>query len=163
MFQNLRQGTTLYVLNKQDATLDIGKVADVTPPQMIYPSNYQGGKFAPPMMCVDITLNSADKVITLQKIVADATIDDKNGIIVAESRDAILNEIEVLMKNSQRIVESCGYHNEIVSKCSALIQELNPELKKEAEQAREINDLRQQLSDIKGMLADVLNKKTKEE
>jgi tRNA C32,U32 (ribose-2'-O)-methylase TrmJ len=114
-------------------------------------------------MCVDIEVTANGKVINLQKLTADATIDDKNGIIVAENRDAILNEIEVLSKNSQRIIESCDYHNEIVAKCNALVAELNPQLKREAEQAREINDLRQQLSDIKGMLADVLNKKTKEE
>ena len=170
MFQNLRPGTTLYVLNKKDATLDIGKVADVTPPQMIYPQSYQDGKFTPPMMCVDIDINANGKIITLQKILADATIDDKNGVIVAEQKDAILNEIEVLAKNSQRIVDGYEYHSEIVNKCHALIEELNPQLKKEAEQAKEINDLKQQvnglsegLDDIKTMLTKVLNKKGKEE
>jgi hypothetical protein len=161
MFQNIRKGATLYVLNKQDATLEVGEVVNVTPPQPMYNTQYQGG-FNPPRMCVDIEVTANGKVINLQKLTADATIDDKNGIIVAENRDAILNEIEVLSKNSQRIIESCEYHNEIVTKCNALIAELNPQLKREAEQAREINDLRQQLSDIKGMLADVLNKKTKE-
>lgn len=163
MFQNIRKGATLYVLNKQDATLEVGEVVNVTPPQPMYNHTYQGGQFTPPKMYVDIELNAGGKVITLQKLTADATIDDKNGIIVAENRDAILNEIEVLAKNSQRIIESCDYHNEIVNKCRALVAELNPQLKREAEQAREISDLRQQLSDIKGMLADVLNKKTKEE
>lgn len=162
MFQNIRKGATLYVLNKQDATLEVGEVVNVTPPQPMYNTQYQGG-FNPPRMCVDIEVTANGKVINLQKLSADATIDDKNGIIVAENRDAILNEIEVLSKSSQRIIESCEYHNEIVTKCHALIAELNPQLKREAEQAREINDLRQQLSDIKGMLADVLNKKTKEE
>lgn len=162
MFQNIRKGATLYVLNKQDATLEVGEVMNVTPPQPMYNTQYQG-VFNPPRMYVDIEINAGGKVINLQKLTADATIDDKNGIIVAENRDAILNEIEVLAKNSQRIIESCDYHNEIVNKCHALIAELNPQLKREAEQAREINDLRQQLSDIKGMLADVLNKKTKEE
>lgn len=147
---------------KQDATLEVGEVVNVTPPQPMYNTQYQGG-FNPPRICVDIEVTANGKVINLQKLTADATIDDKNGIIVAENRDAILNEIEVLSKNSQRIIESCDYHNEIVTKCNALVAELNPQLKREAEQAREINDLRQQLSDIKGMLADVLNKKTKEE
>lgn len=150
------------MLNKQDATLEVGEVINVTPPQPMYNTQYQSA-FNPPRMCVDIEVTANGKVINLQKLTADATIDDKNGIIVAENRDAILNEIEVLSKSSQRIIESCEYHNEIVTKCNALIAELNPQLKREAEQAREINDLRQQLSDIKGMLADVLNKKTKEE
>lgn len=162
MFHNIRKGATLYVLNKQDATLEVGEVVNVTPPQAMYNTQYQGA-FNPPKMYVDIEISANGKVINLQKLTADATIDDKNGIIVAENRDAILNEIEVLAKNSQRIIESCDYHNEIVNKCHALVAELNPQLKREAEQAREINDLRQQLSDIKGMLADVLNKKTKEE
>ena len=162
MFQNIRKGATLYVLNKQDATLEVGEVVNVTPPQPMYNTQYQGA-FNPPRMYVDIEINAGGKVINLQKLTADATIDDKNGIIVAENRDAILNEIEVLSKNSQRIIESCEYHNEIVTKCNALIAELNPQLKREAEQAREINDLRKQLSDIKGMLADVLKQKTKEE
>lgn len=162
MFQNIRKGATLYVLNKQDATLEVGEVTNVTPPQAVYNTQYQGA-FNPPKMYVDIEINVEGKIINLQKLTADATIDDKNGIIVAESRDAILNEIEVLAKNSQRIIESCDYHNEIVNKCRALVAELNPQLKREAEQAREINDLRQQLSDIKGMLADVLKQKTKEE
>ena len=170
MFQNLRKGTPLYVLHKQDATLEIGEVVSVTPPQAMYNHGYQNGQYTPPKMCVDIQMSINGKIINLQKLNADATITDENNMVVTDSRDAILTEIDILSKNSQKIVESCDYHKEIVTKCNSLVEELNPHIKKEAEQAKEINDLRKQvnglsedLGDIKSMLTRVLNKKNKED
>lgn len=170
MFQNLRKGTPLYVLHKQDARLEIGEVTNVTQPQAMYNHGYQNGQYVPPKMCVDVQMNIEGNIINLQKLQAEANIADENGMIVTDNRDAILSEIDILSKNSQKVLDSVEYHTSIVEKCKLLVEELNPHIKKEAEQAKEINDLKQQvnglsedLGDIKTMLTRVLNKKSKED
>ncbi len=170
MFQNLRKGTPLYVLHKQDARLEIGEVTNVTQPQAMYNHGYQNGQYVPPKMCVDVQMNIEGNIINLQKLQAEANIADENGMIVTDNRDAILTEIDILSKNSQKVLDSVEYHTSIVEKCKLLVEELNPHIKKEAEQAKEINDLKRQvnglsddLGDIKTMLTRVLNKKSKED
>lgn len=170
MFQNLRKGTPLYVLHKQDARLEIGEVTNVTQPQAMYNHGYQNGQYVPPKMCVDVQMNIEGNIINLQKLQAEANIADENGMIVTDNKDAILTEIDILSKNSQKVLDSVEYHTSIVEKCKLLVEELNPHIKKEAEQAKEINDLKQKvnglsedLGDIKTMLTRVLNKKSKED
>ena len=43
--------------------------------------------------------------------------------------------------NSQRVIDSMDQHKEIVRKCDELLQELNPQIKQEAERSKEIESL----------------------
>lgn len=170
MFQNVRKGTPIYLLHRNEAKVEIGEVVGVSMPQPMFSHSYQSGQYLPPKNVVDIQVSINGNMINLQKLPADATIADDNGMVVSESRDAILTEIDILKKNSQKMLESMDYHKDIVAKCNALCAELNPHLKKEAEQAKEMNVLKDQVSnlrddmvDIKSMLTKVLNKKSKED
>lgn len=166
MFQNLRKGAPLYVLHKNNLELEFGEIINVTPPQPIYNHGYQNGQYLPPKMGVDIQVSINGNNVNLQKVPADLSVADDNGMILSETREAILTELDIIKKESQKIVDSRDFHAERVAKCDALAEELNPNLKKEAEQAKEINDLKQQvndlsagLGDIKTMLSEVLCKK----
>ena len=167
MFQSLRIGTPLYVLRKNEPKLEMGEVTFVSQPvnqfgQPVYGSTQPA--------TVDIKIQIADKQMDLQKLPATFTIADcGNGIVVSESRDAISNEINILRQNSQRILESTEQHQAIVQKCNELLAELNPQVRQEAERTKEIESLgnrvgglESSLEDIKGMLVQVLNGKTKE-
>ena len=166
MFQNVRKGTPIYLLHRNEAKVEIGEVVGVSMAQPLFNHSYQNGQYLQPKNVVDIQVSINGKTINLQKLPADATIADDNGMVVSESRDAILTEIDILKKNSQKMLESMDYHKEVVAKCEALCAELNPHLKKEVEQAKEMNVLRDQVSslrddmvDIKSMLTKFLNKK----
>ncbi|MCQ2349102.1 MAG: hypothetical protein MJZ98_01320 [Paludibacteraceae bacterium] len=162
MFSNVRIGTTIYVLHKSEAKLEIGEVTYKTEPTPMYTNTYQSGIMQPQKMYVDLDVRINGENVKFQKLQADATIADSNGMVVSESRDAILNEVLAMQKCSQSIIDSVEHHTEIVSRCNALVQELNPDAKRDAERAKEIVDLRSEVGELKNMLTQLLSKKEKE-
>ena len=167
MFQSLRIGTPLYVLRKNEPKLEIGEVTFVGQPVNQFNQPVYGGTQP---ATVDVNIQIGDKPMNLQKLPAMLTIADcGNGIVVSESREAISNEINILRQNSQRILESIDQHQAIVQKCNELLAEINPQVKQEAERAKEIESLgnrvgglENSLAEIKGLLIQSLNTKTKE-
>ena len=163
MFSNLRIGTPLYILHKQDPKLEIGEVTFVSQPSPQFGATYSAGYPMPaPKMLVDVKIKSSSgEVVDLQKLPADLSIADfGNGMVVSESRDAIYNEIEALRKTSQRVVESMDYHQSVVGKCTDLMAELNPQVKQEAEfdsLKQEVSGIKGDLQELKGMLSKFLN------
>ena len=174
MFQSLRAGTPLYVLHKSEPRLEIGEVVSVSNPQPQFGqmSYHAGMAYQPQKNVVDVKIKVGDQLIDLQQLPADAVIADfgSNGMVISESRDAVLTEIDTLRKNSEKVLESIDYHKSLVEKCSSIAAELNPHIRQEAEQRQEMERMKSELSDIRssmqniqGMLAKALNKKPKED
>ena len=162
MFSNLRIGTPLYVLHKQEPQLEIGEVTFVSQPTPQMGTTYNAGFQMPtPKLLVDLKIKTANGEVDLQKLPADLSIADfGNGMVVSESRDAIYNEIEALRKTSQRVVDSIEYHQTVMSKCTDLMAELNPQVKQEAEfdsLKQEVCGIKGDLQELKGMLSKFLN------
>ncbi|MCM1034918.1 MAG: hypothetical protein NC346_02470 [Prevotella sp.] len=174
MFQNLRAGTPLYILHKSEPRIEIGEVISVSNPQAQFgAATYQAGiPYQPQKMVVDVKIKVGDTTIDLQQLPADAVIADfsNNSMVISENRDAILNEVTTLAKNSEKILESVDYHKNVVERCATIVTDLNPHIRQEAEQRKEIervkselSGLRDDMSDIRAMLAKALNKKSKED
>lgn len=150
MFQSLRIGTPLYVLHKNEPRLEVGEVTHVTTPvnqfgQPVYGNNQPA--------TVDVQIRCGERSIELKQLPATLAITDYgNGRVIAESRDAISNEIAVMRQNSQRILESTEQHTAIVRKCDELLQELNPQVKQEAERQREIEMLGKRVGGLENSL-----------
>ena len=171
MFQNLREGTPLYVLHKNEPKVEQGEVISVTPPVPQFgQTTFNAGIMAQQSMTVDVKIKSGEKTIELQKLPATMSIADYgNGLVVSENREAILNEISVLKNNSQRVIDSVDQHKELVRKCDELLEELNPQIRKEAERSREmesiskrVGGLESSMKRIEEMLSRSLEHKTKE-
>lgn len=143
MFQNLRIGTPLYVLYKNEPKVDHGEVIFVSNPVPQFgQTTFNAGIMAQQPMTVDVKIKSGEQTIELQKLPATMSIADYgNGMVVSESRDAILNEISVLKGNSQRVIDSVEQHKKVVQKCDALLEDLNPQIRQDAERSREIEAL----------------------
>ena len=139
MFQNLRVGTPLYVLHKNELKIETGEVTFVSQPvnqfnQVVFANSQPA--------TVDISMQVDGKPIELKKIPATLTISDcGNNRVVSESRETISTELSVMKANSQRVIDSMDQHKEIVRKCDELLQELNPQIKQEAERSKEIESL----------------------
>lgn len=168
MFQNLRAGTPLYVLHKKEPKIEQGEVIFVSNPVPQFgQTTFNAGIMAQQPMTVDVKIKNGDQTIELQKLPATLSIADYgNGMVVSENRDAIINEIGVLKNTSQKIIESIGYHKEMVKKCDLLLEELNPQIRQEAERSRElesistrVSGLENSLERIEEMLARSLNTK----
>lgn len=164
MFQSLRIGTPLYVFYKNEPRLEIGEVAFVSQPvnqfnQPVYGSNQPAN--------VDIQVTLGKDTLNLKGLPATFTVADcGNGMVVSESREAISTEISIMRTNSQKVLDSIEQHKDIVRKCNELLQEINPQIKQDAERAKEIEELAQRvgglensISDIKGLLVQTLKDK----
>lgn len=161
MFSNLRSGAPLYVLHRNEPRVEVGEVMSVSQPTPQFSATYNNGMLTPPKMYVDVRIKVGEQTIDLQKLQSDMSVADCNGMVVSETKDAIVNEVAALAKMSQSVLDSVDRHKDIVEKCGVLMEELNPDVKREAERAKEMNDLRSEVADLKGMLAQLLNSKAK--
>lgn len=173
MFQGLRASSPFYILYKNEPRVAIGEVISVSNPVPQFGATaYQNGLMTTPKSFVDIKVRVGEEVLDLQKLPADSTIADfgGNGMVVSESREAIINEVDGFKKASERVLADVGRHRKIVSECDKMLSELSPQLKREAEQAEEIENLKQgmgnlrdDLADIKALLSKALNRSPKKE
>ena len=163
MFQGLTQGATLYVLYKNEPRMEKGRVVSVnTHLPQFNPSQPQamfGG------MVTDMTVAVGSDTIPFAGLPATASVANfpDKGIFVSEDQGLVVNELTSMRDNSQRIVDSYDAHKALRDKCDALLLSLNPEKQKEMQNAKEMAELKGELTEMKKLLSAFLGTKTKEE
>lgn len=161
MFQDLRQGSHIYILHKKEPKLVIGEVTSKTNPVPVVNPTYSAGVFQPQKTTVDIKVKADGVVTDYQKLPSELSIADfGTDLVISESKEAISTEIQLLKKNSEDLLSSIDFHKELIEKCGKMLEELNPAVKQEAERAREIDSLKSEVKEMKEMLAEVLKSKT---
>ena len=146
MFQNLRVGNTIYVLNKENGlSLEKGTVMNVSLPVPKYPL---ATTFGNQEMLVDIVIKINNQEITYQKLPANSDIADfgNTGIVLSTSKEAINSEIVSLKTKSEDIINSIDYHKNIINDCDKLLSELNPDFAERQKQQDEIKALKDQIA-----------------
>ena len=126
MLSALRQGTPVYVLYKNEPRFAVGKVAQVSnqyPPQFnfqqpIHPSNLG--------MIVDLSIEVDGRTETYPRIPINSSIAEfpDKGVILSETRDGIVNEINVIRNASQTAIDQVDLHKRIISSCDQLLLDL---------------------------------------
>lgn len=172
MLSGLRQGTPVYVLYKNEPRFAVGKVAQVSnqyPPQFNFQQPLNPNNVG---MMVDLSIEVDGKTESYPRIPISSSIAEfpEKGVIISETRDGIINEINVIRNASQTALEQVDVHKRIISSCDQLLLDLNPQLKHEQEQASKISKLEEQLAGMSdqiaaltGMLSKSFSKKPKEE
>ena len=159
----MSQGTTLYILYKNEPRMEKGRIVSVnTHIPQFNPSQPQamfGG------MVTDLTVAVGNETIPFAGLPATASVANfpDKGMFVSEDQGLVVNELTAMRDNSQRIVESYDAHKALRDKCDALLLSLNPERQKEMQNAKEMAELKGELSEMKKLLSAFLGTKTKEE
>ena len=168
MLSGLRTGTPVYVLYKNEPSVAVGKVAQVSnqyPPQFNFQQPLNPQNLG---MMVDLSIEVDGKTEMYPRIPINSSIAEfpDKGVILSETRDGIVNEIGVIRNASQTAIDQVDLHKRIISSCDQLLLELNPQLKHEQEQAGKIARLEEQLAGMSdqiaaltGMLSKSLSKK----
>jgi len=146
---------SLYVLNRKDnPTLSIGRVISVSAPLPKYPNTYTN-----PMSgietTVDITASVDGSNVDFKKIPSNLVIYGDSGIVISETREAMISEIETMKSNSRNIIESVDYHKRVLECCDTMLEQLNPSLAKEREQENKLNSLEARMGKIEDVLAEM--------
>ena len=155
MLNGLRAGASLYALYKTEPRVEILEVVSVSNPVPQFPT-YTAGLAQPQLSrVVDIQARRGSETVKFEKVPADVTIADfgpSSGIVLSESRDAILAEIETLSKSSERALADEDHHRHVIEECEKMRQTLNPALQKEAENTKRLDTLEQTLNEIRALL-----------
>lgn len=171
MLSGLRPGVPVYVLYKNEPKFAVGKVAQVSnqyPPQFNFQQPLNPNNMG---MMVDLSIEVEGKTETYPRIPINSSIAEfpDKGVILSETRDGIVNEINVIRNASQTAIDQVDVHKRIIASCDQLLLDLNPQLKHEQEQAGKIARLEEQLAGMSdqiaaltGMLSKSLGKKKEE-
>ena len=170
MLSALRPGTPVYVLYKNEPRFAVAKVSQVSNQ---YPNlAYQQPLIPGNNVAVDIAIEVDGKMETYQRIPLNSTIAEfpEKGVLISETREGIVNEVNAIRSASQAAIDQVEAHKRVIASCDQLLFDLNPQLKKDQEQAQEIATLKRQLAGMSdqiaaltGMLSKSLGKKPKEE
>lgn len=172
MLSGLRPGVPVYVLYKNEPRFAVGKVAQVSnqyPPQFNFQQPLNPNNMG---MMVDLSIEVDGKTETYPRIPINSSIAEfpDKGVILSETRDGIVNEVNVIRNASQTAIDQIDVHRRIIASCDQLLLDLNPQLKHEQEQAGKIARLEEQLAGMSdqiaaltGMLSKSLGGKKKEE
>lgn len=170
MLSALRPGTPVYVLYKNEPRFAVAKVSQVSNqyPNLAYQQPLVPGN----TVAVDIAIEVDGKTETYQRIPLNSTIAEfpDKGVLISETREGIVNEVNAIRSASQTAIDQVEAHKRVIASCDQLLFDLNPQLKKDQEQAQEIANLKQQLAGMSdqiaaltGMLSKSLGKTKKEE
>ena len=170
MLSALRPGTPVYVLYKNEPRFAVAKVSQVSNQ---YPNlAYQQPLIPGNIVAVDIAIEVDGKMETYQRIPLNSTIAEfpEKGVLISETREGIVNEVNAIRSASQAAIDQVEAHKRVIASCDQLLFDLNPQLKKDQEQAQEIATLKRQLAGMSdqiaaltGMLSKSLGKTKKEE
>ena len=152
MFSNLSQNSILYVLDlKNKPKVLSGPVERISIPRPKY------NTFNPNMeMVVDIVANINGERREF-KGVPNNTIADfgEDAFVLAENKDALNSYVHSMLQNSRNIVNSIEKHQTLITQYEEAIQELNPDIKASLENDKAIKGLKDEIAELKQMIADM--------
>lgn len=153
MFQNLRSGVRLWILYKNDMKIGVGEVLSTQMNNQFQP--YSGTQYMPKSLDIKLKVNNND-VITLKDMPCEAcTASFGNDMLISETKDAVIAEVETTKANSEKILSEIDMHKSIVDSCNKLLRDYSPDVKRDMERSKEIEGIKTEMTSLKGDLNDI--------
>ena len=153
MFGNARQDSIIYILDKRNVpTLTVGRVSAVSNPMPKYSTTFS------PMQngietTVDITVAMDNGNVDFKKVPSNLSIYGENGVVISESKEAMMAEIESVQNASRKALEMVDYHNKVIPACDDILARLNPSIANTKAQEAKISQLEAQITNMNAVLA----------
>ena len=109
-------------------------------------------------LAVNIVIEVDGKLEPYERIPLNTSIAEfpENGVLISETRDGIINEVNAIKSASVTALQQVDMHKNVIASCDKLLFDLNPQLRKEQEQAQEIANLKEQLSGMSEQIAGLM-------
>lgn len=149
MFQGLRQGALLYILDKRKLSLEIGQVISVSNSYPRYnASNPQ--MFGGIEQVVDVSAMTANGQVDYKQLPAMLSVANfgNDGVVLTDTKEAMSAEIESMCRSSQSVLSSVPFHQSVVQAKEGMLLKLNPEQAKQKQQEQEIASLNAKIADM---------------
>lgn len=155
MFSTLRQGSLLYVIDKNgDMRFSIVRNPKVSAPYPEY-------KTAIPMpntpMFVDIDGEDGNSTVKYTKMPATLSSHEHGGIFITENREAAQAELEAMTTKSKAVLDSIPYHKSVIAFCDKTLPVVNPSIAQDKERENKLNLLETRMAGIENSLSELNN------
>lgn len=153
MFQTLRKGSTVYVLDRtKEPEVKIGYVDNVSLPRPMYPTYNPAASLGTNMqMVVDLTLRIDDENKEFC-VPSNLSLHTYGDYTLSENKEAMISEVDSLMKTSKDVIDSVDKHKNAIAAYEKILKDLNPVYAKEQERDEAISSLTQQVNGIQSAI-----------
>lgn len=155
MFSGLRQGTTLYILDKsKEPKVVTGYVESITAPHPMYKNYNPAVSFGANLQTVvDIVVKVDNEKKEFVGIPSTNTIHSYGDYVLSETKESMIQEVDAMLQNSKNIVASIDQHQSNIKACEDILKTLNPVYAKESERDEAIDSLTKQVDSMQSVLA----------
>lgn len=160
-FNSLVNGNPFYVLRKLEdkPVLEIGVVKSKSALQPKYQSQTQPGMFngtnVQQVMTIVVTVNGSDREYS--DVPANVEIAAKGNETFTGSREAMLQFVDSMMRDSDLALKMMDYHKSVKTEGEKMIETLNPRYAEEKRQAIAISELERRQLEISEKLDSILS------
>lgn len=155
MFSALRQGALLYILDKgENPNIKIGQVEGVTQPRFVPASGFG-------TTVVDITARVDNESKDFIGIPSGASVHGYGNVVISESRDAMIQEVNAMLRTSKSALESIDYHRKVIGACEDMLKQIDPDYAKQQERDDTIDSLKTEVGSLKEDVSKILSLLTK--
>lgn len=155
MFSGLRQGTTLYVLDKtEEPKVVTGYVENVTAPHPMYKTYNPAVSFGTNMQTVvDIIVRIGNDKKEFVGVPSTNSIHSYGDYVLSENKEGIIQEVDAMLANSKAIINSIDQHETNIAACEKILKQLNPVYAKESQRDEAIDNISDRMDRMEDVLA----------
>lgn len=157
-FRDIKQGQSVYILDKANMELSQGKVVNNTF-HVDSNNNFGSSVFTQQsnIMCRDITIEIAGK--TSIYVIPEQLETTKAGdIVLSTNQESLIKELNSICSDAKEKLANRDYYQMIVDKTPDLLVTLNPALKKEQETETRLKAVEGSVSEIKDLVKTLVDK-----
>ena len=156
MFTNLSQNSILYILEtKDEPKLISGTVLSVSVPR---PQLATFGQTMDTVVDIAATVDGERREFKKVPCMSSIANFGADAFILADSKEAMTAHVNAALQTSKNIVNGYDKHKALIPKYESILEELNPTLKADKEKDRAIQDLKEQVSELKKLLTAMAEK-----
>lgn len=155
-FRELKQGYSIYVLDKDSMCVKQGKVMSVSTPHL----DKKGFELGATLV-VDIVLD-VDGVINTYTFKEDTETGYFSSTVITVDKSNIIREVEATKAQSEEALSQVDIHKERIVKCNDILAEFNPAIKEKQAIDERFVKLEGSIDEIKNMLSNIVIPKNHE-
>lgn len=156
MFSSVRQGTTIYVLDKTGIpSLKVGQVVTFGTPVPKFNTSTPGvGIGLNTEMVIDIRVKSGDQEYDFKQLPCSQSVADYGNAVISDNREGMLSEVDNVKRRSEDELSRTEYNNNVLSACDEIFKTLNPSYAKDKERDDAIKSLNDRFTNLEHSMSE---------
>lgn len=139
MFKDLKSGYPIYLFDRASLKYEQAKVMNAQP-------NYQPTTIG--KLETNITVQTKDGKQNTYSVTDSEQAAYAGTLLVAATKEAVINEINILKSNSEEVLNKVEEHKHIVSECGKLLAELDTTFRDQQRTNERLDNLENKLDEI---------------